>query len=468
MKLSAISCLLLFLAAPAVADERLVALNEKVQASVVCLTTDAGQGSGFIVGEGMIVTNYHVVDGCRGLTVKFVGGVFAKADGVLYLDKERDIAIVKIATRRELMKPLPVSSALPKQGEDVAAFGNPRGLESTVTRGIVSAVRTAKYINELMGGKELAGTWIQTDAAISPGNSGGPLVNYRGEVIGINTWCRSNSQNLNFAISCVDIQKAVEAARKAEVKEFAVAFRDSPAAPSQKPDESLVKDLRHRVLEQVGSSVKSLSRTQLAALGKGDITEAFTPTPAGSVKEGAVARLRGDMTVIQITENAILVLMDGAKFKIALLGGKGGELAAKTGDDIVRNVPIDCVFYVGAARPYSTVGGTTSYYIPLVSVSKLLDPADLKDLVDNEKSRRAKALEEANLIQAKAEAAIEKAKWRIWRDATGKHEIEAKFSGVISGKVKLTRRDGLTIQLPTEKLSKEDQEWIAARAKGKK
>jgi S1-C subfamily serine protease len=213
----------------------IAALCDKVQPSIVTLTTETALGSGFVAGDAVIVTNYHVVDGCRSLTVKFQGGLSAKADGVLYLNQAKDIAVVAIANRKELMKKLTLCGELPKQGEDVAAFGNPEGLESTVTRGIVSSIRTAKYLNELNLGKRFEGTWIQTDAAISHGSSGGPLVNQRGEVVGINTCSRVGGQNLNFAISCIDIQKALDAASKATVMDFSDAFRDQPVVSSWRP-----------------------------------------------------------------------------------------------------------------------------------------------------------------------------------------------------------------------------------------
>ena len=238
MRLSVLAASLCFLAMSALADDRLVALNEKVSPSVVYLEASlprgTSQGSGFIAGDGMIVTNYHVLEGCRDLTVKFTGGAFAKARGVLYLDKDSDIAIVKVVTRPELMKSLAISSALPKQGEDVAAFGNPLGMEFTVTRGVVSAVRSSSSFHEA-GSRKRSGTWIQTDAAISPGSSGGPLVNYRGEVVGVNTASldADGSQNLNFAVSCLDIRKAIDAAAKAEAREFAAAFgRPADASPA--------------------------------------------------------------------------------------------------------------------------------------------------------------------------------------------------------------------------------------------
>ena len=225
----------LLLGATSLADERLAALSEKVQPSVVNLMTETAQGSGFVAGDTMIVTNHHVVEGCRSLTVKFHEGLSAKADGLLFWDEAKDIAVVSITTRKELMKKLALSGTLPKQGEDVAAFGSPKGFESSLTRGIVSGVRTAKYLNELNLGKRFDGTWVQTDAAISPGSSGGPLVNQRGEVVGISTFCRVGGQNLNFAISCVDIQKALDAASKAKITEFSAAFPDLPAAGAWQP-----------------------------------------------------------------------------------------------------------------------------------------------------------------------------------------------------------------------------------------
>ncbi len=100
---------------------------------------------------------------------------------------------------------------MPVQGTDCVAIGAPLGLDMSITQDIVSAIRSARELEADIQLRGHEGTWIQTDAEISPGNSGGPLLNRRGEVIGINTmsYTENNAQALNFAISCTDIRQGV-------------------------------------------------------------------------------------------------------------------------------------------------------------------------------------------------------------------------------------------------------------------
>jgi serine protease Do len=152
-------------------------------------------GSGVIISpDGEILTNFHVVDGLHGgdvsLEVKTANGKNYKAT-VLGKDKELDIALIKIDATHLPFASLGDSDAA-KVGEWVVAIGNPLGLEHTVTQGIISAKG-----RKLTGGLE---SFLQTDAAINRGNSGGPLLNLRGEVIGINTAINPEGQNLGFAV----------------------------------------------------------------------------------------------------------------------------------------------------------------------------------------------------------------------------------------------------------------------------
>src|SRR5690606_502952 len=104
-------------------------------------------------------------------------------------------------------KPLKIATTLPKKGETTIAFGSPLGLSFTASNGIVSAVRLEDELRNEALGLNLNVTWIQTTSPISPGNSGGPLMNDRGEVIGINTLivgAAHAGQNLNFAVSSLD------------------------------------------------------------------------------------------------------------------------------------------------------------------------------------------------------------------------------------------------------------------------
>ncbi|HEY2987276.1 MAG TPA: DegQ family serine endoprotease, partial [Candidatus Binatia bacterium] len=143
-------------------------------------------GSGFIIDrDGSILTNNHVVDNAQKIVVKLSDGREFEAK-VLGRDSKTDIAIIKIDAKGDLpVAPLGDSDRL-DVGEWVMAIGNPFGLDSTVTSGIVSAkgrhIGAGPYDN-----------FIQTDASINPGNSGGPLINLRGEVVGINTAIFSQS-----------------------------------------------------------------------------------------------------------------------------------------------------------------------------------------------------------------------------------------------------------------------------------
>jgi putative serine protease PepD len=158
------------------------------------------EGTGFVYDEqGHIVTNQHVVDGATSIRVRFSDGSTYDAT-VVGADASTDVAVLKIDAPASKLHPLELAdSSDVTVGEGVVAIGNPFGLENSVTTGIVSAV-----------GREItspAGTpienTIQTDAAINHGNSGGPLLNMQGEVIGITSQIESNSggsEGVGFAV----------------------------------------------------------------------------------------------------------------------------------------------------------------------------------------------------------------------------------------------------------------------------
>ena len=181
--------------------------------SVVMLENDRSQGSGFVIDKkGLVLTNRHVVVG-PDKRFKVSGPSGLKSEGkVVYIDRKLDFALLRVPGT-ERIKPLPLCySSYPFPGQGVVALGSPLGLAGTVTRGIVSAVRPPS--GDLEGITPSYVTLIQTDASISPGNSGGPLLNNKGEVIGVNTWSLpgdgGRAQNINFAVSIVDILKGLE------------------------------------------------------------------------------------------------------------------------------------------------------------------------------------------------------------------------------------------------------------------
>ncbi|MEA5466013.1 HhoA/HhoB/HtrA family serine endopeptidase [Leptothoe sp. PORK10 BA2] len=167
---------------------------------------ERGQGSGFVVkADGLIWTNAHVVEGADRVTVtlkdgrEFVGDVVGE-------DPLTDVAVIKVEAQGLPTVTLGDSERL-RPGEWAIAIGNPLGLDSTVTAGIISATgRTSAQIR--VPDKRVQ--FIQTDAAINPGNSGGPLLNERGEVIGINTAIIGGAQGLGFAIPINSAQRLAQ------------------------------------------------------------------------------------------------------------------------------------------------------------------------------------------------------------------------------------------------------------------
>ncbi len=190
-------------------DLKLPDLIERVEPSVVRINTRSsegyGVGSGYVVSKsGLVVTNYHVIEGIKEASVEFSDGSKGEVTGYRYFDPNYDIAIIQIEVSGKELVPLPLASEVPKKGSSVVAFGAPHGLSFTTTEGIISAIRTQDEMQDQMG-VELKGTWLQTSTPISPGNSGGPLVNMRGQVVAMNTMQMTIGQNLNFAVSSADV-----------------------------------------------------------------------------------------------------------------------------------------------------------------------------------------------------------------------------------------------------------------------
>src|SRR5881396_3322176 len=156
-------------------------------------TPRRGAGSGFIIdADGSILTNNHVIDRAERITVKLSDGRTLRAR-VIGSDPDTDIALIKVDGQQGLpVAPLGDSSKL-RMGEWVVAIGDPIGYEHSVTVGVVS------YIGRKLFDASLD-SYIQTDAAINFGNSGGPLINGRGEVIGINAAISSRASSIGFAV----------------------------------------------------------------------------------------------------------------------------------------------------------------------------------------------------------------------------------------------------------------------------
>lgn len=162
--------------------------KEKV-ALLICYDQNGipvSQGSGFFVAKDSLITNHHVIEGAYRVDIKLIGQKdIIKGSKIISASEKHDLAVIK--TKQEFNYFNLDSLNQESIGSKIFTIGNPRGLEGTISEGIISAKRKEDY------------DLIQITAPISPGNSGGPLINEKGNVIGVSTFTLTNSQNLNFA-----------------------------------------------------------------------------------------------------------------------------------------------------------------------------------------------------------------------------------------------------------------------------
>jgi S1-C subfamily serine protease len=265
-------------------SQTVAAVVNRVAPSVLnirVLAGERGQGSGsgfFITPDGFILTNSHVVRGARELEVTLHDGRSFPAH-LVGADPETDLAVIRIDARERMPHARLADSAKIRVGQMAIAIGSPYGFQQTVTAGIVSALGRSMRAES----GRLMDDVLQTDAALNPGNSGGPLVNSAGEVIGVNTAVILPAQGICFAIGSNTAQfVAAWLIRDGRIRRssIGVAGQNVPLHPRVVRFHKLEKDRGVQV-----AGVEPGSPAAVAGLREGDLIVGFKGQAVGSIDE---------------------------------------------------------------------------------------------------------------------------------------------------------------------------------------
>lgn len=283
---------------------------EKCLPSVVQITTDKALGTGFFTEKGVIVTNYHVIEGASQIKVKLNNGEEYSVQNILGYDKDYDIALLSLPGKGT---PLTISRFAPKTGDTAYAIGNPLGLDNTFSNGTISnASRVYDNVE-----------YIQTTAAISSGNSGGPLLNAYGEVIGINTMQYVDGQNLNFALNITQVYDI---------------DRSNPTAVSNMPADEPASDSSEQILKEDTAKSGNIATAQ--------------ELPSGQYADGSidptVDHTGTDYYRITLTKNSRIMVIAAADTKYS---SDINNMTAKV-VDAAGMVNIDSEIYYYDDTPY--------------------------------------------------------------------------------------------------------------------
>lgn len=241
------------------AQESVTEVVQKVKPSVVTVITydgagkEEGLGTGFFVDESHVITNYHVIDGVAKAEIKTADGKTYKVKGIAGSDQVADIARLELSSPVTGAKVLTLAKTLPKEGERIVVVGSPLGLEHTVSDGIVSAIR------EIPG----VGKYIQVTAPISPGSSGSPVVNLKGEVVGVVCSFLAEGQSLNFAVAAEHVL-ALKSMETTALGRGAPQTKGEASSHLVKARDYILKEQYADALPHLEAAVKADPRHELA------------------------------------------------------------------------------------------------------------------------------------------------------------------------------------------------------------
>jgi hypothetical protein len=460
----------------------LAQLVAQVDPSVVTIAvSERSLGSGFVVdAQGLVLTNYHVIEGAKEATVIFPDKTRVKVDGFVGILPKKDLAVLRIQPAGKRLQALRIAEQAPAKGDKVYAFGAPMGLSGSVSDGIVAALRPGQEVRDTLKelinrdiytdllGYDLDAQWLQTTAPISPGNSGGPLVNGRGEVVGINTWVHALGQNLNFALSAVHV-KPMMAGSGTTLHPLT----DLPA-PRKNIEQSTKGDPKKTLAHWNKLNELRVDLTNKIAAHEAKVQE--SPAPTGRpvrVSQGLRNKMatafkeRATAYANHASEIRILEL-DDIDTQLAVYSIAEANLAQRVADQY------QSLAAAVAANSFVNIStGETKLKWLGQDILRFRTDLDVLRLVLAKRHglkfpafeaalKEAAASEDGGTEKEEADGPVDRSVPRLWTDRTGQFQIRAKYAGTEDGKVKLEKADGTVIPVPLERLSDKDQKFLGA------
>jgi S1-C subfamily serine protease len=477
----------------AAAEEKdLSGLVAKVDPCVVTIRMAHSSGSGFVVdADGILITNYHVIEGAKEAVAIFPDKSKYLIKGFFVVKPKWDIAILKIEPQEgKTLRVLSFSKGLPAKGQRVFAFGAPLGMSGSVSEGIVAALRTGDELSETLGqmgdthafddntGYDKKTQWIQTTSPISPGNSGGPLVNADGEILGINTWQFRLGQNLNFTIAASHVQELLKdkgaevhplsalpkpreheeegddggktLARWKQMNRMKIEL-SKKIAPVEKKLASIVPTDPRNPIKGLSGRMK-LKATQYHTLG--EIYSDFSQ----KVKALKMADVDPKVVALAYVETELTQKISELCEETSAAAKAGSAEQFLADEDAYQQGVAEAMSKMRSKHNLLRLELTATYHKDFPTIEETAkevaaDESDSTERTEGGESGTAKS-------KTKPQGDNDRAAMRTWTDISGAFHVEAKFRGVKDGKVMLERANGQVISVPMAKLSDADKQFI--------
>ena len=431
-----------------------------------------GSGSGIVIAPRLVLTNRHVAmddeDQPRsGFGIRqapeYKPGPKAR---VRWVSDQYDLAILEMNADLPVHKLL-VLDGLPPLGTKVTAYGFPLGdvfgIGLTATGGQVTrhpATSAGSGASEDDPELRLIRDSLWHDARTSEGSSGGPLFSEQGVLVGLHFGSIIETHGMAVPSRAVsDFLRAAGAERgvgfvsvaemantKADYQpkdttvfiDVMVRQGEVPADVATSEEEQELQRLRREIEAMIQRGLPRLTDDEFKVVRAGKVTPIFKPSPAAGIKAGEVVRLQGKLTIIEILDDGLLVLIDGILARIVITDFDPTEARARYADRIQTERSVDSVFLVGEPVDYRTRRGSTRSYFPLYVVSELLGRERMTKLVvaedvrrrTAERARRDRQREQQAEMDAAARAAATKLLRRAFTDRTGKFTVDAVIVGL--------------------------------------